>query len=206
MSSDKIFTDNDAWTGGFYELGIEVGGRDDARLEVALKAIWQARVLEGCWLDRTTEPVSSSRVAPNFSSAKEGHLYGIATLPNFTRVGCATCVVREELLDWLNFYIPMGALETAYPARGFPFGSADSTQWRQELDHWFVELARKVFTAVPYKLALIGHEISGEAYSDEISKNGLPSERWIGYLCETQGRLEWHPPSKYEAPFDFTQE
>lgn len=203
MELEKLFTDKDSWTGGFYELAIEVGERSNSRLQAALRTVWEYPALQGCWLNRNIEPLPSLRVSPALSDDGPAHFQGIATLPNGRRTACGTCVIRESTdesvrnIDWLDFYIPMGSLARAYAVGGFPFGVADSGSWRQPLDEWLVRLGQHVFTRVPYQLALVGHEVSGETYSDELAAVGLPSDRWIGYLRPTDGKLEWYPPSRY---------
>src|SRR5690242_10116496 len=59
-----LFTDHDAWCGGYYELALELGPRSDVGLRTALKALWGHRDLDGCFLDRNREPGDQDRVSP----------------------------------------------------------------------------------------------------------------------------------------------
>src|SRR2546423_3710775 len=110
---DRLFTARGAWNGGFYELAIELGPRSTERL--AREVLWASDGLDGCFLFREEEPQDQERISPGACSP-EGHLYGIATLPNGTRVACSTVAIREDAgTDWLALNLPMGSLQNAYP-------------------------------------------------------------------------------------------
>jgi hypothetical protein len=196
--------EEDIWAGGFYELAIELGPRSDTYLEAALLTLWQNARLEGCYLRRDFEPADQQRLQPSLASLEQyGHLLGVATLPNESKVACGVVAIREDSgIDWLDFYLPVGALATAYDVGAFPYDDGkDSQWWREPLDGWLVELAQAVFVAAPFSLALVGHEVSGHAYAATIAIDGLPAERWDGYLWQEAGNLHWYPPTIYSASF-----
>ncbi|MDC3379101.1 hypothetical protein OAX78_02335 [Planctomycetota bacterium] len=200
--SPPLFTQDDAWTGGFYELAIEVGPRSDARLERLLHAVWNEPTLEGCYLDREREPDDQKKVAASLDRmAEQGHLRGIATLPNTMRVPCGTVAIREEDgSDWLDFYLPLGALSSLDSrVGGFPFEEgSDSRAWREPIDCWLAEVARRAFELVPFTLGLIGFEVSGRCYGKDVNESGVPDPREISYLHASEGALavyatnRWH--------------
>lgn len=78
----------------------------------------------------------------------------------------------------------MGALATAYDVGAHPFESSSETSrpWREIIDAWLAKIGVTVYNRVQYRLALIGHEVSGEAYADELLQTGIPARRYIGYL------------------------
>ena len=196
-----LFTAPYAWAGGFYELAVELGPRSDERLQAALEAIWRREGLDGCYEDCDVEPSDQPQIAPTL----ETRLFGVATMPKGQQVACGTIIVREdEGPDWICFYLPLGALNTAYDVGGYPFGGGSSSRpWREPLDDWLVRIAAAVFVAAPFPLALIGHEVSGTDYTDEVQKTGVPEERWAGMLWREDDRLVWHSPTKYEAYYTF---
>ena len=196
---NKLFTAADTWNGGFYELAIELGPRSDERLLAALEAVWRYRDLDGCYEDSTVEPSHQSRVLPDLG----GHLLGIATVPGGQQAACGTFIVREDNgSDWLGFYLPMGALETVYDVGAFPFYDDESVfAWREPLDAWLVQIAEIIFSVTPFPLALLGHEVSGASSTGEIQSQGIPEDRWIGYLWQENEHLVWYPPSRYEADY-----
>ncbi len=188
-----VFTAPDAWTGGFYELAVELGPRDDARLEAALAAVWADGSLQGCFGERSVEPTDQVRFAPTLAELEaRGHLLGVATLPSGERAACGTVAVREtEGADWLILYVPVGSLEALDERVGaFPFDAGDERAWREPIDAWLMEIGEAVFAAVPFGLALVGHEVSGTASSAELG--GVPpAERRVAHLCRgTDGSLE----------------
>ena len=81
VNDPAALSDDENWTGGFYELAIERGDRDDARLEAALQRAWADHGIDGCLIERNREPDDQSRVAPTLEAQnKSGHLRGIADL------------------------------------------------------------------------------------------------------------------------------
>ena len=189
----RLFTLDDAWCGGFYEVALEFGPRSDDRLRSAIAALWQHPDLEGCFLDGTLEPSKQKRVSPA-SLDELSHLLGVARMPNGLRVACGSCTVREEDgPDWLDFYIPMGSLANVYPAGGFPAGTeADwPGTWRSEVEDWLAEIGRSVGRAVAFRLGLIGFEVSGADYAAHVAAKGIPAQRFIGYLWPVGSRIEY---------------
>jgi hypothetical protein len=62
VTSPAAFTDADNWTGGFYELAIELGERSDVRIGRALDTLWRADGIDGCYGSREREPHDSEPV------------------------------------------------------------------------------------------------------------------------------------------------
>jgi hypothetical protein len=195
----QIFTPSDIWNGGFYELALELGGRSDERLQAALRRVWSFPLLEGCYLYTELEPSKQPRIEVPSVLEETGQLHGIALLPNGKRVACGTFIVcEEEGPDWLGFYVPMGALSRTYDAGGYPFDveRRSHKKWQQELDSWLADLGVYVFQAVPYRLGLIGCEVSGNAYSVNIEKRGIPDDRYIGYLWPEGDEVKYFPMNR----------
>jgi hypothetical protein len=196
----KYFTSNDVWNGGFYELALELGERSDVRLLSALTALWQNLSLKGCYLEREQEPADQVKLIPSEEMLRSGqHLLGLARLPNKTQVACGTVAIREDNgPDWLDFYLPMGALAQAYDVGGYPFDIDNKSpeSWQKPIDDYLAEIGKFVFSAVPFKLGLIGHEVSGNHYAEEIAEQGIPDERYIGYLWPSGGKLNYFPRNK----------
>lgn len=190
---NALFTNKDTWNGGYYELAIEMGERNDERLEVAIQSLWNHSSLEGCFSKRDIAPSQQNKIIPSLSNLNEhGHLRGLATLPNSEVIPCGmTTVIEVDGPDWLDFYIPMGALEmTLENINGFPFdNSSECKIWREPIDEWFTELALLTYMNVNFSLGIIGHEVSGDSYSDEVNINRIPEERYVRYLIPDKSEL-----------------
>lgn len=193
--SERLFTVDEAWIGGFYELALELGSRSDERLEAALLALWTHPDLDGCYKDRSREPAHQPHVLPN-SLGSGDHLLGKARLPTGSRVACGTCVIREpgDGPDWLDFYLPMGSLGTVFPTGGFPFGSETDcpAPWRFEVEDWLANVGLWVARSASFEMGLIGFEVSGQIYAADIAAQGIPFERSVGYLWPSNGSVEYH--------------
>ncbi|MGC7098383.1 hypothetical protein ACPZ19_27235 [Amycolatopsis lurida] len=141
MHDATAFTDPDNWSGGFYELSLEIGERNDGRLQRALTALWRVAGITGCYGTDEREPAEQSAVPLTVASLEEfGHLRGVVTLPSADPVVCGCIATRldEDNQDWLTFYLPLGALGISVPDVGsFPFGpdgGPTSLAWRAPLD------------------------------------------------------------------------
>jgi hypothetical protein len=192
------FVDGENWTGGFYELAICMGGRDDARLDAAARCVWGDVRLVGPYADRHREPGKQKRLEDAVGTSLHlGHLRGLAALPSGAHVVCGMLNIREEGeggSDWLDFYLPLGALARADQRVGaFPFGAAgtESLLWRAPIDAWLVSVAERVFAAAPFAYALIGFEGSGETPPLEDT-----AERYVGLVAPRGGRLHYLPANR----------
>jgi hypothetical protein len=201
---DHLFTGEETWRGGFYELALDFGPEPrDALLSTALLAIWETPRLQGCYLRPDIDPSRQARVAPTLAIQEaHGHLRGIATLPNGEQVACGSFLVREEQGSvWLTFYLPLGALATAYPVNGYPFDNSPSSRmWREPLESWLADIGRTTFARAPFPLGLIGMEVSGEVASQEVSATGIPTKRYIGYLYPETNGLSCYPTNQWHKP------
>ncbi|OWY72159.1 hypothetical protein B7486_04335 [cyanobacterium TDX16] len=208
MTMHSVFTPRDTWHGGYFELAIELGPRSDDRLTAAVEHLWNSSQLKGCWIDSNREPSEGTRIAKNRSEIilNEEHLYGIAMLDDGKNVACGCCAVREDGgIDWLVFYLPMGALARAYQNVGeYPFsrvGKRHNDTWVAPIEKWLERLGRFLFEKVDFRLALIGFEVSGSEYADQLEKNGMPEKRWNCYLWRVVGELVWYGRTEDERPF-----
>jgi hypothetical protein len=192
---ERLFTADEAWIGGFYELALEVGAHSDDRLRAALSALWADPDLDGCFLNPGREPGDQPRV-PASRLESGSHLLGIAQLPSGASVACGSCLIREvdDGPDWLDFYLPMGSLGTAYQVGPFPFGTeADwPGAWRYEVEDWLAGVGLWVARYASFRLGLIGFEVSGQEYAADIAVRGIPAERFIGYLWASGESMRYY--------------
>jgi len=86
--TERIFTLQDAWTGGSYDLAIEPGPRDDARLSRAVNALWTHPDLVGCYQHMEREPNDQLRVD---ASSAETRLHGVARIGTRAAIASYTC-------------------------------------------------------------------------------------------------------------------
>ena len=201
MHDPTAFTDQENWTGGFYELSLEVGDRDDDRLQRALVALWRAAAIAGCYGGTDREPAEQIAVPVTVASLQEfGRLHGVVHPPLGGPVVCgcfATCF-DDDNEDWLTLYLPLGALaRVERRVGGFPFGpdgGPPSQAWRASLDAWLADVANEVFRHVDFRLGLIGFEVdlTTAAELDGV----VPEQRWNGYLLPADGRLRYTPANR----------
>ncbi|MFF7713339.1 hypothetical protein [Streptomyces sp. NPDC007988] len=130
--------------------------------------------------DSDREPHEQDPVPCTVASLSEhGHLRGRVRLPTGRLAVCGCLAIRggDENSDWLDFYVPVGALENAGTAYwdGRPFFRSAS------MDDWLAAIGTETFKSAPFNLGVIGFEVSG--CTDASAMEGrLPEERDIGYL------------------------
>src|SRR5215468_6683065 len=159
------FATEEIWSGGHYEIEIDLGLPSDERLCRALERIWSHPSLKGCCFSRDQEPQAQVRVTPGQHGLADP-LYGLAALPNGATAACGTYVCRlqgeskKPVRDLLSFYAPLASLAKAYDLGAYPFADGErAAKWRPQVDRWLVELGRFVFESVKFDLALVGWEV-----------------------------------------------
>ncbi|MBT2447681.1 hypothetical protein J7F03_11455 [Streptomyces sp. ISL-43] len=170
---------------------MEVGPRDDERLQRALTAVWAAADVQGCFGDARRAPRDQEPVDLTVESlTRFGHVLGQVRLPTGQVVACGCMAIREDeadTVDWLDFYLPVGALHDA----GVDIDGRRSYR-SAVLDDWLAAIGAEVFRAVDFHAGFIGYETSG--CGDAASLGGeLPSSRGVGYLLPRAGELRYGP-------------
>jgi hypothetical protein len=186
MNDPADLRDSENFTGGFYELAIELASGSDDRLDRVLDVLWRCAGIDGCFR-RLPGPLEA---VPRTLASLEGdsHLYGVVLLPSGRRTVCGVVAIPdcEGGIDWLDFYVPIGALAQIEPRiAGFPFGDdggPTSLSWRAAIDDWLVNIARDVYAEVPFRLALVGFEVLGDFHSKELEQQGVPDARGCAYV------------------------
>lgn len=192
---DQYFTGSETWLGGYYELAFELGERSEDRLLSALIAVWSHPDLDGIYADRELEPQDQQKIAM-LDALNSDSLYGVARLPNGIKIACGTFIVREEDgPDWIALFLPMGSLEKAYAVGGYPFEPdlIQSRQWRDTLNHWLAQIGTWVYEQVKYRLGIIGMQVSGELYADDLIRSGIQHQSDTGLLWPEGGKLVYYP-------------
>ncbi|MEU1711180.1 hypothetical protein ABZ478_38935 [Streptomyces sp. NPDC005706] len=191
MTSPAAFRDQTNWSGGYYELAIEVGSTDDDHLQTVLSALWSAADVHGCFGQQDREPEEQDGVPCTVGSLTEfGHLHGQVRLPTGQLAVCGCVAIRggEESGDWLDFYVPLGALDHAGLAYwdGRPFFRS------HVMDDWLAAVGAKTFQSASFSLGVIGFEVSGCTDASTLAGT-LPQSRDIGYLLAQGDVLHYHP-------------
>src|SRR5213596_2042006 len=113
----QLFTHEDAWSGGFYELAIELPETSKTTLREALTQLWAYPALEGCFSRPDIEPSNQSKVSSS-DIDYEGHRYGIAIFPNRKMSCCGSFWGDyQDRGCWITLYLPLGSLSQVYPVR-----------------------------------------------------------------------------------------
>lgn len=168
-------------------------------MEAALARLWRYPLLEGCYLDKHTEPHAQAKYEPSLALAEHGHLYGLAHLPDGNRVACGSFTHRrDDGIDWLGFYLPGGALSEVYSAFRHPLDLSELSRykWENKINDWLADLGTYIFEEVPFQLGLVGHEVLAETNARSLAKQGIPDERYMGYLRAQDGKLQYFPMNK----------
>jgi hypothetical protein len=196
-----LFTRDDAWAGGSYDLAIKLGARDDARANRALEALWSAADLDGCYEYRELEPEQQPRIRVG-ALPLEAPLHGIARIGARQPLPCRTVAIQfDDGEDWIYVCLPMGSLGRIFDVGAFPFSDGATLSWRPVLDEWLCTLARRVFDAVPFQLALFGWDGDDFSGGDRVATpTDVPDERWVGFLVPDAGALRWFAANR-GAPF-----
>ena len=198
-----------------YELALELGYRDDTRLEAALLAIWKVAGIEGCVAQDAPVPLSLASLL-QFRS-----LHGSLMLPDGDHVACYVTVLRlgdaevsgEALTssdpatspyapDWLYLSLPLSELAKIDPRVGYwPNSFAgekdDSSEWRRPLDDWLAEIGTQIYMTVRFRLGLVGYDAAMEDRSDWLTR-GIPPRRQLGYLWPDGYGVSYHPANDGE--------
>ncbi len=175
-------------------------------IDEVLLNLWAIPVLNGCFLRIDTEPDKQEKYSPG-EIDHQGHMYGVASLPNGKRSCCGSYWADFENNGcWLSLYIPIGSLASAYDMGAYPFQANEpgTSNWIVEINNWFVNIAKKIHPIAKFEIGIIGFEVDFFDV-EKILATGIPSERWVGFLVVKNNQLEWFPPTRYDAPYSISK-
>jgi hypothetical protein len=197
----KLFTQKDAWSGGYYELSIELPDTSNKTVEKALTVLWGIPCLDGCYLDSEIEPENQSRL-PTSEYIKSKNLFGIANFPNskFSCCQSSWMIYEDDNECWIYLNLPLSSLGNVYPVGAYPFleNGVSPEIWLKEINGWLESIARSFYNKQKFKVAFIGWEKDDFKIKESI-QNGIPGERWDGILLPVENKLIWYPPTIYDA-------
>jgi hypothetical protein len=150
------FTEPDLWRGGFYEFEIVPRIGSSEQVCALLSALWSFPALDGCYFRDDCDLAQQHRRQP-CENGPEGHLYGLATLPDKGQVVCGSYTTSDAgegtspPAYWVSFYFPLGALSQIFSVGAYPFGSMNGVpDWRLAIDAFLRTLAEWIFQKVPF--------------------------------------------------------
>jgi len=193
-------SDEDSWTGGYYEAAIILGPGNnpdaDTKLEAAIQRLWSQVNLRPAALGdlRTWETIGRATFEGRPLSALH-RIYGVYQSPALGALPFTSVVVREEDgEDWLYACVPLGGVPDG---GGYPFGDfAESRAWREPLEHELAAMVLEICRSIPIHVAIIGFEIAG---ADEIAPDALKEagSRWVGYVARYGDSYRYWPTTNW---------
>jgi hypothetical protein len=193
----QLFTDLDAWLGGFYELNMELPTLQTIDVATAIAALWSLPDLFGGFARKDCEP-NKQQLLPDDVFPLHEHRYGVAQVGTSHLCACGSyTVVFESASTWLSLYLPIGGLIAIYPVLGgFPFDQATTAQRRalNLVDKWLFKQAVALHPRVLFTFAVIGFE-SDYSTARERASDGIPNERMDGLVIPTSSGVNWYPPT-----------
>jgi hypothetical protein len=194
--------DPENWTGGWYELAVEIGPRNDSILDQMLAAIWRVAQVQGCYTVARHDPLHHVEAPLTLTAPESSQVHGSVLLPSGHKVVCASVALRSEHgsgSDWLDFGLPLGCLaQVDHRIGGFPFNresGPESLNWRRQIDEWLCYIAIEVLSTQAFEMALVGFEALAELDAREVSKSSVPETRPFGIL------MPGPPPLYYTATY-----
>ncbi|WP_157463580.1 hypothetical protein [Deinococcus pimensis] len=158
----NVFTVPDARSGGYFELALELGPPNDARLRTAFEVLWSHPDVESVYVEQEREPDVQPWLRAHYVDPLAQSARGLVRFADLVVVPCAVRVVREEGgADRLNFPFPAAALGRAFPEAGNAFWDPEEARSThdvqvQRVEAWLAGFGQRVFARVPFRLGLIG--------------------------------------------------
>jgi hypothetical protein len=173
------FSRDDLTTGSHYEIAIELSVRaDERRLREAVATLWKSGLVEGPWL--SIEEIGVGPTVPlDQLSLEESWAYGL--IVGEKPLACVMHCIRESGgSDWLDVSVSSPILESVLGIKDL--SELDDDPRLEPVDESFAKIADRIYSAVPFELALIGEEVSGTAYARSLAR-GVCAFSQVSVLC-----------------------
>ena len=88
----------------------------------------------------------------------------------------------------------LGSLWNAWGRNpSFPGPDWPEDPWLLEVDDWLAKVGLWIARSASFRLGLIGPEVcDGHTYAADITVQGIPAKRFIGYLWPSAGSVVYH--------------
>ncbi|HSY62183.1 MAG TPA: hypothetical protein VK796_09920 [Cytophaga sp.] len=160
--SKDIFLDKNLKYGGFYELAIQVcPSIDNYPVRLYTDFIWGLENVEGPY-DESFNPISTDM--KNFQHR------GIMRLGKYS-IPFITYNIRETepietRFNWFDICFYTATVEKVF---GKEYNTwVENPKVPQEITDFLIETVKKLFIIYPFKLAMLGFEVSGRYYLDDL--------------------------------------
>jgi hypothetical protein len=180
MSTDRVFTAEGTWTGGYFELLIDVSGGTPAHGQVTAvaAALWSHPDLDGPYPRRDLEPHQQRRCDPSvLDSSGTATVAGVAVPCRLIAMSSNPDFLPSGELyppDQLTLCLPHGSLSERVWQQigGFPFQPGQRTpSWQEPLDDWFAAIAAHTFARERFRLTISDFELDAD---DDLWRSWTP--------------------------------
>lgn len=141
------------WQGGYFELSMEFS--QEVQLSCVVQALRAAPNFAGFWQERTYSGATVSEGA-----------YGLLAMEH-QALPCLISLIETETSNWFDVAIPQGAFAKEFPYQ-YPL-TIENNPWLVMVQEAFITLAKYIYEAHPFLLAMIGEEVSGYTTAQQFS-------------------------------------
>jgi hypothetical protein len=159
-NSKDIFLDKELKTGGFYELAIQVcPSADNEPIKLYTEFIWTLKNVEGPF------DFDYNKISADIENIQHN---GILTLDNYV-IPFMTYNIREDEpietgFNWFDICFYTTAIEKVFGAEYETW--TENPKPPKQLEQFIETVLKSLFELFPFKLAIIGFEVSGQYYFD----------------------------------------
>ena len=161
-----MFTPDEVWAGGYYELAVVLASRDE--LVRAVERLWAHPRIDGPYAWSDVEPEAQHVVPPTVDFKESWPVtprWGVATLPDGRRIACATFLIVDPE-PVLTFGIPQGAVDLVYGQ-----GASETNAWLLPATSWLRDVCLWLQEGVHVRAWAIAEEVA-----DDVALADLPRE------------------------------
>ena len=177
-NSKDLFLDKEIRLGGFYELAIQVcSSVENDPIKKYTDFIWTLDNVQGPFDDNYNKIKTDIEIFSN---------NGLIKIDNF-ELPFLTYNVRETEpietgFNWFDICFYTAAIEKVFGSEYQTW--VEKPKSPKQLDYFFLTTVKKLFEIYPFKLAILGYEVSGQYYFDnlmqEFEYDSTPTKFFIG--------------------------
>lgn len=156
----RTYQNREMWFGSFYELSLVLSDefQETERRKSLLFSLWNDYALKGVVTNlqefgTSWQQLNDVQVTDNY------RYYGCLRISPKIILGCYSSFSSISRTNWFSLSIPLAMLDNVFQVT-YPLSRPENKVWMSHIDTILISIGRRIYSANPFELALIGEEAS----------------------------------------------
>ena len=169
----RTYQNREMWFGSFYELSLVLSDdfQEIERRKSLLFSLWNDYALKGV-VTNLQEFGASWQQLNDVQVIDSYRYYGCLRISSNVIVGCHSSFFSIGGMNRFSLSVPLAMLDHTFQVT-YPLSRLENEVWKSSIDTILIAIGRRIYSANPFTLALIGEEASATPVGSSAKLRGV---------------------------------